>query len=249
MPALIFDIDGTFAETEEVHRRAFNETFAAAGLGWHWDRPLYKRLLDVTGGKERLRFFIDGWSPPGGAETIARIPALHADKTIRYTALIDAGAATPRPGVVRLIGEARAAGWPVAIATTTSLPNITSLMKATFGPDGTGTFAAVGAGDVVARKKPAPDIYLHVLNVLGVRPEEAIAFEDSENGIASAMGAGIATVITPSAYTEDQSFPGAMALLSDLGEPGQPYRHLGGAGAGEAMVTPAALERWLGAGR
>ncbi len=249
MLALLFDIDGTLSETEEVHRAAFNETFGHFGLPWAWDRPMYKDLLRVTGGKERLRHFIDTYAPPGGAETVAKIPALHADKTVRYTRMIDAGTAGLRPGIARLVHEARALGMPVAIATTTSLPNVEALIRSAFGPDGMALFDAVSAGDIVAKKKPAPDIYLHVLTELGVAPGDAVAFEDSENGLYSAAAAGIPTIITPSVYTDDQHFPGAVALLSDLGEPERPYRHIAGVGATESMVTAAGLDRWLAESR
>ena len=249
MPALLFDIDGTFSETEEVHRAAFNETFAAFGLGWQWDRPMYKKLLEVTGGKERMRYYVEAWRPANGAEALPLISQLHADKTDRYTRMIDAGGAGLRPGVERLIREAKELGMKVAISTTTSLPNVESLIRSTLGPDGMDLFDAVGAGDIIQRKKPAPDIYLWVLDKLGVGPGEAVAFEDSVNGLASAGGAGIATIITPSLYTDDQNFAGALAVLSDLGEPDRPYRHIAGLGAGEAMVRADTLDGWLASAR
>lgn len=245
-PTLIFDIDGTFSETEETHREAFNATFAQYGLPWSWDRPMYKKLLEVTGGKERMKYFVDAWRPEGGERAVPLIPELHADKTVRYTGMVDAGAAKPRPGVVRLIHDARAAGMKVAIATTTSLPNVESLIVATLGREGMGLFDAIGAGDTVKRKKPAPDIYLQVLEKLGVAPEEAVAFEDSVNGLASASAAGIRSIITPSMYTDDQDFTGAFAILSDLGEPDAPYTHIAGKGAEDRMVTAEALRRWVG---
>lgn len=245
-PTLIFDIDGTFSETEETHREAFNATFAHYGLPWSWDRPTYKKLLEVTGGKERMRYYVDDWKPEGGERAIPLIAEMHADKTRRYTAMVDAGAARPRPGVVRLIHEARAAGMPVAIATTTSLPNVESLIVATLGADGMSLFDAVAAGDVVEKKKPAPDIYLLALEELGIGPDEAVAFEDSVNGLRSAGAAGLRSIITPSMYTDDQDFAGAFAVMSDLGEPDAPYTHVSGAGVGEPMVTADALRRWLG---
>ena len=245
-PALLFDIDGTFSETEETHRAAFNETFAAYDLPWVWDRPLYKKLLEVTGGKERMKYYIDQWKPPQGERAIPLIPELHADKTKRYTAMVDTGVAQPRPGIKRLIHEARTAGMKVAIATTTSLPNVESLIVATLGPDGMSLFDAVAAGDVVKKKKPAPDIYLLALDQLGIPASQAIAFEDSINGLRSATAAGLPSVITPSIYTDDQDFTGAFAVMSDLGEPGAPYKHIAGKGADDKVVTPEALMRWVG---
>ncbi|MFO1185290.1 MAG: HAD family hydrolase [Bauldia sp.] len=245
--ALIFDVDGTLAETEETHRQAFNETFAKRGLPWSWTADNYRRLLEVTGGKERIRHFIATQNPPGGPDAISAIPALHAEKTIRYAELIDAGAAAARPGVVRLVQEARAEGLKVAIATTTSQPNVVAILRAMFGPDGESLFDVIGAGDVVPRKKPAPDIFQWTLRRLNLSPAEAIALEDSANGVQAALGAGIAVVTTPSLYSIGQDFTGSLAVLSDLGEPDRPYRHLAGTGAESGWVTPAALRYWLAA--
>jgi HAD superfamily hydrolase (TIGR01509 family) len=242
---LIFDVDGTIAETEEVHRRAFNETFAAAGLPWRWDRVFYKGLLDITGGKERLRHFIDTHAPPQGDVWRDRVADLHARKTERYCALIDAGEAAIRPGVRRLIAEAQQSGARLALATTTSLPNVEALFRAAFGVRLDELFAVIGAGDMVAAKKPAPDIYRFVVERLGVHPSEAIALEDSYNGLKAAMGAGLATVITSSTYTMDDDFSGALAVVSDFGEPDAPYRHLAGAGAGDRMVSLDTLQTWI----
>lgn len=247
MRALVFDVDGTLAETEETHRQAFNETFAAHGLPWFWTTENYRRLLDVTGGKERIRHFIDTQHPPGGGDAIARIPALHADKTERYARLIDAGAAAVRPGVIRLVREARAEGLKVAIATTTSLPNVTALLVSIFGGEGPTLFEVIGAGDIVPRKKPAPDIFRWTIDRLGVAAEEALAIEDSENGIRSATGAGLHVIATPSFYSAGQDFSGSLAVVSDLGDPGRPYHHVAGAGASDEMVTTASLRSWLAA--
>ncbi|MBI5128510.1 MAG: HAD-IA family hydrolase [Rhodopseudomonas palustris] len=241
--ALIFDVDGTLSETEELHRQAFNDTFAAESLPWHWDAPAYRRLLDVAGGKERIAHFLT--SQPEGAERAAgRIADLHAAKTRRYTALVAAGAAL-RPGVARLIRDAKAAGVKLAIATTTSLPNVEALLGTSLGFEAMKLFDVVGAGDVVPAKKPAPDIYRYVLERLALPASSCVAFEDSTNGVRAACGAGLATIVTPGIYTEGDDFSGALAVLSDLGEPETPYRHLAGVGAGDRLVTLDALGRWL----
>ncbi|MGP9812502.1 HAD-IA family hydrolase [Rhodopseudomonas sp. NSM] len=241
--ALIFDVDGTLAETEELHRQAFNDTFAAEALPWNWDAPAYRRLLEVAGGKERIAHFLQS-EPEGAARAAGRIAELHAAKTGRYTALVAAGA-TLRPGVARLIREAKAAGVRLAIATTTSLPNVEALLGASLGREAMTLFDVVGAGDVVPAKKPAPDIYHHVLERLALPAARCVAFEDSTNGVRAALGAGLATIVTPGIYTEGDDFSGALAVLSDLGEPDAPYRHLAGAGAADELVTLDALGRWL----
>ncbi len=223
LQALVFDVDGTLSETEEVHRRAFNETFTAHGLPWHWDRARYRELLQVTGGKERIRHFCAAYDPPGldDRDLDQLVPAMHADKTARYEGLIARGGAVLRPGIERLIREAQAASLRLAIATTTSASNVTALLRATLG--GEAMFEVVASGDTVAHKKPAPDIYLSALAGLRLPGACCLALEDSENGLASARAAGLPTLITPSAYTDDQSFPGALAVIDDLDHGGAAF--------------------------
>ena len=216
LEALIFDVDGTLADTErDGHRPAFNAAFAEAGLPWHWDAALYGELLEVTGGKERIRFFCERHAPEflrqGDAE--ARIREIHAAKTRHYVALCAEGIPL-RPGVERLLREAKAAGLRLAIATTTTPENISALLA----PDLLALFEKVGAGDTVPNKKPAPDIYQWVLAQLGLPAAACLAIEDSANGLKASRGAGLATVITRTAYTDDHDFSGALALLPDLGE-------------------------------
>ncbi len=244
LAALIFDVDGTLAETEEIHRQAFNASFARAGLGWHWDRDLYAKLLEVTGGKERIRHYIEahGGVPALDAATIAR---LHADKTAEYTSLVASGAVALRPGVLRLLDEAQAAGLTLAIATTTSPPNVDALLRATMGPDGPARFAVIAAGDCVPAKKPAPDIYQFALARLGLPPEACIAFEDTPNGLRAALGAGIATVIITSLYGGVDGFEGALAIVDSLGEPDLCSHASRDPLSGSASVTIAQLRVWI----
>ncbi len=223
LKALIFDVDGTLAETEEAHRAAFNEVFREQGLGWEWDQPLYGKLLAVTGGKERLRYWLEGpFEAPGAADMLARadldawIAATHKRKTAIYTDLIDQGTVGLRPGVGELIGAAKAAGVRLAIATTTSLPNVEALLKVAFGKSWADVFEVIAAGDQVKAKKPAPDVFLLALERLGLPAEAGLALEDSSNGLRSAMAAGLATLITTSTYTRDESFPGALAIVPSL---------------------------------
>ena len=214
LQAMIFDVDGTLADTErDGHRPAFNAAFAEAGLAWDWDEALYGELLEVTGGKERIRFFCARHAPeflqPPDAD--ARIRDLHAAKTRHYVKLCAQGIPL-RPGVAALLREARATGLRLAIATTTTPENITALLA----PDVLALFEKVGAGDTVPNKKPAPDIYQWVLAELGLPATACLAIEDSANGLKASRGAGLATVITRTAYTDDHDFSGALALLPDL---------------------------------
>lgn len=244
LEALIFDVDGTLAETEELHRLAFNDAFAAAGLAWTWDPPLYGRLLDVTGGKERMRHYIHAHDGLPALDAPA-IAALHRDKTARYTALIAGGAIAFRPGVLRLMDEARDAGLRIAIATTTSPANVEALLRAALGPDGPARFAAVAAGDVVHAKKPAPDIYYLALEQLCLPAYACLALEDTPNGLRAALGAGIPTVVTTSIYGGMEGFEGALAVVNHLGEPAYACHVLRGPPLIGGCVTLAELRRWL----
>ncbi|AXC50414.1 HAD family hydrolase [Paracoccus suum] len=211
--ALIFDVDGTLAETEETHRAAFNEAFAAAGLDWHWDVARYQSLLETAGGKERIARYVaeEGLPAPD-------IAALHRDKTHRYAMMIAAGHIAPRPGITRLVAEARRAGWRLGIATTTSRPNIDALSLALFQRPADEVFDAIAAGDEVPAKKPAPDVYQLALQRLGVATQDAAAVEDSFAGLCAARAAGLACVVAPGRYTTYQDLSGADLLLEDLGD-------------------------------
>ena len=216
LQALIFDVDGTLAETEEAHRAAFNRTFAAQGIDWHWSMRDYRWLLDTTGGKERMRAWQDSLPPDAPRLSPEEIAALHRDKTGHYAEILRAGELALRPGVAALIVRARAAGLKIAVATTTNLPNVAALTRACWQAAPEAVFDVVAAGDEVAAKKPAPDVYALALARLGLEPADCIAFEDSLNGLRSARGAGLATVVTPSVYTDDQDFTGADRVCPDL---------------------------------
>jgi HAD superfamily hydrolase (TIGR01509 family) len=215
--ALIFDVDGTLAETEEVHRRAFNDAFAQAGLNWCWSRVVYRELLRVAGGKERIRAF-DAMRPSGSPLSNDSVAELHRIKTDRYVKLIAAGGCALRPGVEALLAGARERGQRLAIATTTSRDNIEALLSVALGPDWACRFDAIVAGDEVARKKPAPDVYFDVLAKLALPASECIAIEDSGNGLMAASRAGIPVLITRSMYFRDDDFSGALLTVDELTE-------------------------------
>ena len=217
--ALIFDVDGTLADTErDGHRVAFNLAFTEHGLDWNWDEDLYGELLTVTGGKERIRYFAERHAPDFIArpDFPALVATLHATKTEHYVRLVDSGQLPLRPGIARLIDAARASGVRLAIATTTTPENVAALLRAAIAPDAIDWFEVIGAGDIVPAKKPAPDIYNWVLERLGLAPDQCLALEDSENGLAASLGAGIPTLITENTYTRGQNFSGALAVLPDL---------------------------------
>ncbi len=245
LEALLFDVDGTLADTErDGHRLAFNAAFNDHGLDWEWDAALYGRLLAVTGGKERMHFYVEHFRPdydkPVDFDDL--VLELHRTKTRHYTRLLAEGGIPLRPGVKRLLEEARASGLTLAIATTTTPDNVTTLLRHSLAADGPDWFAVIAAGDIVPAKKPAPDIYFWALQRLGIEAANCLAFEDSENGLAAARGAGLKTVVTVNDYTSDHDFTGAMAILTDLGEPDRPYRRLDRDEAG--VVDLKTLRQW-----
>jgi HAD superfamily hydrolase (TIGR01509 family) len=237
--ALLFDVDGTLADTEEAHRLAFNAAFGELGLPFAWSPAEYAVLLGVPGGKERLTHYFAGLDAP--AEERRRltglVAALHARKTERFAELIAAGGAPLRPGIARLLAEAEAAGARLAIATTTTAENVTALLHAGLGPKATARFFVIACGDMVQAKKPAPDVYLLALARLGVAARDAVAFEDSELGLAAAKGAGLFTVVTPTRWTAEQDLRAADLRVPHLGDPTAPLDGDDAARAGGPWIT------------
>jgi beta-phosphoglucomutase-like phosphatase (HAD superfamily) len=218
--AIIFDVDGTLADTEDGHRKSFNKAFAESGLDWNWDAALYAKLLKVTGGKERIKHFVETFRPDFAkpADYEGFVKNLHAVKTRHYTDMLCEGNIPLRPGIKQLIHDAHAAGTTLAIATTTTPENVTALLEVGLGGNWADFFAANGCGDIVPHKKPAPDIYYWVLEKLGLSADECIALEDSENGLRSSLSAGIKTIVTVNHYTRNQNFTGAAAVFDDLSD-------------------------------
>ena len=212
MKALIFDVDGTLADTEDAHREAFNDAFAKAGLDWHWDRKLYKHLLSVTGGKQRIRFFLEEQNSPllNGADIDERIADLHKSKTSFYVERLQNGQVPLRPGIEALIRECRDKGLTFAIATTTTPVNVEALLKANLGAESLDWFACIGDGGVVPILKPEPDVYNWVLDKLGLEAKDTLALEDSRNGLVACQRADVPVLVVTNDYTEGQDFTGCL---------------------------------------
>jgi HAD superfamily hydrolase (TIGR01509 family) len=222
LKALIWDVDGTVAETErDGHLVAFNLAFEALGLPWRWSEADYRPLLEVTGGRERLLHFMarcdDAPAAPAALEFLAR--ELHARKNRFYAERVAQGHIAARPGVLRLMAECEAAGVKLALVTTTSGSNIQALFASLMGPDWRQRFATVVGAEEAPLKKPHPQAYALALQQMDLAADEAFAIEDAPNGLQAARAAGIACGITRSAFFEQAEYPGAAWVRKDLDSP------------------------------
>jgi HAD superfamily hydrolase (TIGR01509 family) len=231
VPALVFDCDGVLADTERYgHLPAFNAMFEEFGLPVRWSVAEYGEKLLVGGGKERMttmltpEFIAAAGLPSDRGELAEHIARWHRRKTEIYTGIIASGTIPPRPGVRRIAEEAADAGWSLAVASTSAEASVRSVLELVMG-DLAGRFF-VFAGDVVAHKKPAPDIYLLAVSEMGMSPDAVVVVEDSRNGMLAALDAGLACVVTPSSYTGGEDFTGATLVVSSLGDPQETTRVL-----------------------
>lgn len=227
MSALIFDCDGVLADTERYgHLPAFNQTFEEFGLPIRWSEKVYGQKLRIGGGKERMASeltpeLVDQQGLPADpAAQAAEVARWHRRKTEIYTAMVAAGKLPPRPGVRRIIGAAQDAGWLLAVASTSAEPSVRAILDQAAGPERAARFDLVLAGDVVAHKKPAPDIYRLALARLAVPAATVLAIEDSRNGLLSATEAGLRCVLTVNGYTDEEDDSEAVLVVSSLGDPG-----------------------------
>ena len=216
LKALIFDVDGTIAETEELHRKAYNSVFSDEGISWNWSKELYKELLKVTGGKERLKHYEENFTSKEYHLVINDIPRIHSKKNELYKQWVNEGLVQLRPGIKSLIDNALNRKIQLAISTSTSLINVKSLFKKSFETEPESIFKVIATGDMVERKKPDPELYLLALSKLSLRPEECIALEDSNNGLISAKRANLKTVCSPSEYHIDDDFEKADFICEEF---------------------------------
>lgn len=244
LQAILFDVDGTLAETERLgHRVAYNQAFDDLGADWEWTDAFYGDLLRVEGGAERLAHYLSEYRPDfvGVDERAAFVGDAHMRKNTHYRALLEAGQVPLRAGIRRLIHEARAAGVRLAIASSSLRANVQALLTNELGDDGVDLFEVIVTGDDVVRKKPDPEVYRRVLERLDLPASACIAIEDSENGCRAAVACGLATVVTVSSYTGHHDFPGSLLVVDSLGEPDQPWHIIAGSAGGADHLDLRAL--------
>jgi HAD superfamily hydrolase (TIGR01509 family) len=245
LEAVIFDVDGTLADTEDVHRLAFNRAFKEFDLDWNWTPKLYEELLRISGGRERITYY--------GADLAQRFPhrdafnhfvrEMHGVKTQIYAEMLNAGEVPLRPGVERLLGEIRAADLTLAIATSSTYSNLKTLLDRNLPADWMSWFSAIVTCDTVSEKKPSPAVYKAALGIIEIDPAHTVALEDTVNGCIAATSAGIATVITTHFFTRRHHFPNASLVVNGVGGPGEPFTVIRGDARGHTMVDCELLER------
>ncbi len=245
LEAVIFDVDGTLAETEELHRQAFNEAFERHGRDWRWDRAAYHDLLAVEGGLARIRAHVEAVAPRelANLEHAGALEAIHATKSAIYPSLVEQGVPL-RPGVARLLRDVRSSGLKLAACTTSTRETFEALILGALGFDALDWFSAVVAREDVDAVKPDPAPYLATLDRLGVAAGAAMVIEDSGRGLAAARAAGVETLAVPGLYTRDDDLSGAALAVSDLGEPAAPFEVLAGDPGPFGYVSTDALRVW-----
>ncbi len=244
--AVLWDVDGTMAETEsEGHRVAFNKAFELNDVPWRWDVPSYGELLKVTGGFERLMHDMRTRSdvPVQVNEREALARRIHHRKNEIYADLIRSPGIPLRPGVREMFDECRTRGVTMGIVTTTSRVNVQALLSKHLGPDWAQWFGVMVCGENVAMKKPAPDAYEEALQRLSLDPLQCVAIEDSPGGVASAQAAGVPVVVTRSVYFAQATVEDVIAIGPGLHQRAgwQPEPQ---AGSSEARVTLDDLVDW-----
>ena len=244
LKAIIFDVDGTLADTEEVHRQAFNRAFKEFELDWDWTPTLYEELLSISGGRERITYY--------GADLLGEfrsrdkfehyVREIHQVKSRFYAEMLDDGEIPLRPGVERLLNEIRESGLSLAIATSSTFTNLKTLLDRNLPQDWMSWFSAIATCDTVSKKKPSPAVYKSALSILKLDPAHAIAVEDTVNGCVAATSAGLTTIITTHFFTRHHHYPNASLVVDSLGDNDRPFKLISGDGDDHEMVDVALLE-------
>lgn len=244
--AILIDMEGAIVESEEMHRRAFNAAFREFGMPWHWDYAIYRELLSIAGGLERLKHYITRTAPdilkrPDGFSFLS---SMHKAKNIAYDQLVEREGVSPRPGVQRLLAQAYEDGIKMAVVTSATLGTVQTVIRKALGDDARQWFEVIADGGKVPEKKPAPDIYIWAMEEMGVSASGCLSFEDTPRGVKGSRAVGLPSVATVSSYTRDEDFDGALAVISDLGEPDRPFQLLAGSAFGHKCVTVELLRKW-----
>ncbi len=244
LSAVLFDVDGTIAETEDLHRKSFNESFKEFNLDWFWDEAIYKELINVGDGSERIEYYIKrAWPEMMEYKNLTKyINSIHKVKNEIFEDHILESEISPRPGVARLINELKENNIRMAIVSSNSEANLLTLFKKGLNIDPNSTFDLIAHGECTKNKRPSPEIYEWILEKLRLPSQSCIAIEDSLRGLESAKNANIKVLVTPSTFTLDEDFSNAQLVVSNLGEKDFPFKTIKGNDFGSKVVNFELLE-------
>ena len=248
LSAVFFDVDGTIAETENFHRKAFNEAFKEFNLDWFWDEPIYKELINIGGGKERIMYHIKrAWPEMLTYKNLSKyIDSIHKTKNEIYEDFLTESKIEVRPGIKRLIKELREQSIKIGLVSSTSEINLLNLFEKGLKIDYRKIFDIIAHGDSTPNKKPSPEIYEWALEKLRLPAQACVAIEDSPRGLDAATKANITTIVTPSILTLNEEFKDAKLVISDLGEPDKNFELIKGNSFGLKFVSVELLSKIIG---
>ena len=228
LSAVLFEVNGTIAESEEFHRLAFNESFKEFGLDWFWDEAIYKELTLIEGGKERIKHYMErAWPEMLKFKNLSSyIKSIHDSKSQIFEDYLLNEKIKMRPGVLRLINELKSKKIRLALVSSTTEKSILDLFRKGLNIEPSDWFEVIAHGECTPHKKPSSDIYLWTLSQLKLPAQSCIAIENSPRGYESAVGANINVIVTPSRYSIQEKFKNALMVISDLGEPNKHFRFL-----------------------
>lgn len=210
MSAILFGSISTVADTSELQRQAFNQSFEIHGLDWVWDRDQYRAMLSQSGGESR----ISDYAAAVGQTVDSK--AIHATKSEIFRDLMATAHLTPREGVVETIKRAKDADWKVGLVTTTSGDNVLSLLSALSPTIRIADFDVIVNSSSVEQPKPDKAAYSFALTNLSEAPGSCVAIEDNVEGVQAAVAAGLACVAFPNENTAAHDFAAAVSRVDRL---------------------------------
>ncbi len=239
LSAVLFDVDGTISETEDFHRKSFNEAFKEFNLDWFWDEAIYTELINIGDGKERIEYYIKrAWPEMLEYKNLTKyINSIHKVKNEIFKDFVLDSDIKFRPGVLRLINELKEKNVRIAIVSSTTQEDLFTLFKKGLNMDPNSTFDLIAHGGCTENKRPSPEIYEWILEKMRIAPQSCVAIEDSLRGLRSAVNANINVLVTPSIYTKKEDFKEANIVVSSLGEYDEPFKVIQGKVHGNKLVN------------
>jgi HAD superfamily hydrolase (TIGR01509 family) len=215
LKALIFDVDGTMADTEQHgHLPACNEAFATLGFSIQWSWEEFKAMLPISGNAQRMKLALTQKGTLPTAEIDAAVQRLTALKKKLYIEKY-VKSLPLRAGVAELIQEAVQRGIRLAIVSTTHEEQIHALLRQHLSW-ATEHFVPILGKDSGIKTAPESPLYTRCLAELGTSVAETLVIEDSDVGLQAARRAGLRCAVIYNDYTFGEGFAGAVLVAPSL---------------------------------